>query len=281
MKRSSSFELFHGDAMEVAVGGGWPCGAFRLIYTDPPFFSGSRRIGTLPGLTFDDRWPAGIDAYLDWLELRLIGLKPLLMPSGSLVVHLDYRAVHDIKVRLDRLFGRAGFVNEIIWHYTGGGRARKRFSCKHDTLLWYSNGPNPLFNVDMVRIPYKPTSGYAKGGIISAAGRKYLPNPLGTPVDDVWDIPIINPLSHERTGYPTQKPLALLQRLISALTDEGDLVGDPFCGSGTTLLAALTLGRRALGADVSAAAIALVKKRLETFLEGIYVELIDLPRKSE
>jgi DNA modification methylase len=188
------------------------------------------------------------------------------MPSGSLILHLDYHAVHDMKVRLDRLFGREGFINEIIWHYTGGGRSKRRFSCKHDTLLWYSNGADPLFNIDAVRIPYKKTSGYAKGGIVSAAGRTYLPNPLGTPLDDVWDIPIINPLSHERTGYPTQKPLVLLERIISALTAKEDLVGDPFCGSGTTLFAALRLGRRARGADVSKAAIDLSQARLTTIL---------------
>jgi len=167
---------------------------------------------------------------------------------------------------LDEIFGYECFVNEIIWHYTGGGRSRKRFSCKHDSLLWYANESPPLFHLDAIRVPYKPTSGYARGGIVSAAGKKYLPHPDGTPVDDVWDIPIINPMSEERVGYPTQKPLALMERLIAALTSEDDLVGDFFCGSGSTLVAARNLGRRWVGGDRSPAAIRCAKDRLEKLL---------------
>lgn len=189
-------------------------------------------------------------------------LLPLLAPNGSLVLHLDQRAVHYAKVLLDRLLGEERFVNEIIWHYTGGGRSKSRFSNKHDTLLWYAAGPRPRFNVDAVRVPYAPTSRYASGGIVSKAGKRYLPHPDGTPVDDVWDIPIVNPMSRERAGYPTQKPLALLERLVAALTDPGDLVVDLFCGSGTTLVAAARLGRRWIGGDRSAAAIACARQRL-------------------
>ena len=220
-------------------------------------------------VSYDDRWPGGFDAYLDWLEARLAAVRPLLCENGSLVVHLDHRAVHEIKVRLDRLFGRERFVNEIIWHYTGGGRSKSRFSCKHDTLLWYANGPGPFFDPDAVRVPYKPTSGYAQGGITSKAGKKYHPHPAGTPVDDVWDIPIVNPLAAERTGYPTQKPLALLERLISALSAPGDLVGDLFCGSGTTPVAAARLGRRWLAADRSTDALAVTASRLAALGEGL------------
>ena len=108
----------------------------------------------------------------------------------------------------------------------------------------------------------KETSGYAKGGIVSAAGKKYMPNPLGTPCDDVWDIPIINPMSNERVGYPTQKPLALLKRIISALSNEGDLVGDFCFGSGTTLVAAKMLNRHYFGCDISPAAVETAKSRL-------------------
>lgn len=283
---SGTGRLWLGDAFEVAKA--WPRAMFRLIYLDPPFFSGRERVGSVPAgakrhgqaggdgeqartgspapdkpPAYDDRWPDGFDAYLDWLEARLRAVKPLLQKNGSLIVHLDHRAVHDIKVRLDRLFGRERFINEIIWHYTGGGRSRSRFSCKHDTLLWYANGPTPYFDHDAVRVPYKPTSGYARGGITSRAGKKYQPHPGGTPVDDVWDIPIINPLSAERTGYPTQKPLVLLERLISGLTGQDDLVGDLFCGSGTSLVAAAKLGRRWLGADRSADALAVTASRLE------------------
>lgn len=222
-------------------------------------------MGPDPRFAYGDRWPGRLASYLPWLEENLRALLPLLAPDGSLVLHLDQRAVHYAKVLLDRLLGEERFVNEIIWHYTGGGRSRSRFSNKHDTLLWYAAGPRPRFNVDAVRVPYEPTSGYARGGIVSKAGKRYLPHPAGTPVDDVWDIPIINPMSRERVGYPTQKPLALLERLIAALTDPGDLVIDLFCGSGTTLVAAARLGRRWIGGDRSPAAIACARQRLGRF----------------
>jgi DNA modification methylase len=252
--------LQQGDCLEIARG--LSPGQFRLIYLDPPFFSGKARIGACPGFHFDDSWPGSLREYLDWLRPRLEAFIPLLLPSGSLVVHLDHHAVHYVKVILDELLGYHRFVNEIIWHYTGGGRSRRQFSRKHDTLLWYARGPDYLFHIDAVRVPYKPTSGYARSGITAASGKKYRPHPAGTPVDDVWEIPIINPLARERTGYPTQKPLVLLERIIQALTDPGDLVGDFFCGSGTTLVAARNHDRRWMGIDISEAAIACAQKRL-------------------
>lgn len=236
--------------------------SFRLIYLDPPFLTGRQQVGSKAAMVYDDRWEGNLDSYLPWLKTRLQMIHSLLLPDGSLVLHLDYRASHYAKVMLDEIFGRQGFINEIIWHYTGGGRSKRRFSCKHDTLLWYSRSTKPVFNIDAVRVPYKPTSGYAKGGIISAGGRKYMPDPRGTPVDDVWDIPIINPLANERVGYPTQKPLILLNRLIEALSQPGDLVGDFCCGSGTTLVSAQTLQRRWVGCDVSPIATACAQDRL-------------------
>ena len=237
-------------------------GAARLVYVDPPFATDTRRVGPDTRYAYDDRWPGRLASYLPWLEENLRALLPLLAPDGSLVLHLDQRAVHYAKVLLDRLLGEESFVNEIIWHYTGGGRSKSRFSNKHDTLLWYAAGPRPRFNIDAVRVPYEPTSGYACGGIVSKAGKRYLPHPDGTPVDDVWDIPIVNPMSRERVGYPTQKPLALLERLVAALTGPGDLVVDLFCGSGTTLVAAARLGRRWIGGDRSAPAVACARQRL-------------------
>ena len=245
--------LYRGDMIDVA-----PLlepESFRLIYLDPPFLTGRQRVGADDKYSYDDRWFGDLDAYLPWLEQRLKKIAGLLLPSGSLVLHLDWRATHYAKVMLDQIFGRKNFVNEIIWHYTGGGRSKNKFSCKHDTLLWYSRGPRPYFDIDAVRVPYKPTSGYAKGGIKSAAGRHYLPHPDGTPVDDVWEIPIINPMSDERVGYPTQKPKLLLERIISALSAPGDLVGDFCFGSGTTLICAENLKRRWVGADASPAAL--------------------------
>lgn len=250
-----------GDCLSVL--GQLPPGLFRLIYLDPPFLTGRTRRGPNDEFSYADAWNDHLHGYLPWLRERLAAMIPALVDGGSLVLHLDYRAVHYARVMLDELLGYDRFVNEIIWHYTGGGRSKNRFSCKHDTLLWYSNGPRPVFNIDAVRRPYKPTSGYAQGGIVSAKGKHYTPHPHGTPVDDVWDIPIINPLSKERVGYPTQKPLLLLERIILALTNPGDLVADFFCGSGTTLVAAQRAGRSWFGVDVSPAAVACAKKRLE------------------
>ncbi|KAF1082411.1 MAG: DNA modification methyltransferase [Candidatus Rifleibacterium amylolyticum] len=252
--------LFRGDMLHVASL--LVPGSFRLIYLDPPFLTGREMVGSKKHLSYDDRWEGELDSYLPWLKERLQAMFSLLMVDGSLVLHLDWRASHYARVMLDEIFGRQGFINEIIWHYTGGGRSKTRFSCKHDTLLWYSRSARPVFNIDAVRVPYKKTSGYAKSGIVAASGRHYKPDPRGTPVDDVWDIPIINPLAAERVGYPTQKPLALIQRLIVALSNPGELIGDFCCGSGTTLVAAQKLGRSCVGSDISQAATACAAARL-------------------
>lgn len=256
---------------------GWlrslPEDAVDLVVTDPPFGTGRthrsppgpRDLRTQSSRTgkarFDDRW-ADPDAFQAFLRVRLEQLHRILTPAGSLVLHLDHHAVHWARFELDRIFGPKQFLNEIIWHYTGGGRARRYFSRKHDSLLWYAKGRRWTFHIDEVRQPYKPTSGYARGGIVSRAGKRYHPHPAGTPADDVWEIPMINPLSKERTGYPTQKPEALLDRLIRALSSAGDLVCDPFCGSGTTPVVAHRLGRRWWACDQASEAIRITRSRL-------------------
>ncbi|MCK4413874.1 MAG: site-specific DNA-methyltransferase [Candidatus Eisenbacteria sp.] len=248
-----------------------PAGIVDLIVTDPPFFTGRRRIisprpagadaaHSTPG--FDDQWKTLAD-YLAFMRPRLEAIRRLLRPKGSLVIHLDWRVVHAVRLELDEVFGPDRFVNEIIWHYTGGGRARRYFSRKHDTLLWYARGDSWTFNIDAVRVPYKATSGFARGGITARSGKHYSPHPAGTPLDDVWDLPIINPLSPERCGYPTQKPELLLERIVLALSRPGDLVVDPFCGSGTSVVVAARHGRRWCACDCSPQAIAIARRRLE------------------
>ncbi len=202
-------------------------------------------------------------AYLVNMAPRLVELNRVLKGTGSLYLHCDPTMSHYLKVLLDTIFGVARFQNEIIWHYTGGGRSKSYFSRKHDVILVFRKGATATFNVDAVRVPYKETSGYARSGIVAKSGKRYLPNPLGTPVDDVWDIPIINPLSKERLGYPTQKPLALLDRIIQAASNEDDVVLDPFCGCGTTVDSAQRSGRRWIGIDITYIAVDLIKKRLE------------------
>ena len=242
----------------------------KLIYIDPPFDVGSdfNIPIVLPSghkiqhVAYSDTWGEGAHSFLHMLAPRLKAMVDLLDDTGSIVVHCDYRTVAQIRLMLDRFLGAENFRNEIVWHYTGGGRAKKYFSRKHDSLLWYSKSDSYTFNLDAIRVPYKATSGYARGGIVAKSGKHYRPNPKGTPVDDVWDIPIINPMAKERVGYPTQKPIALLERIILALTNEGDCVADFFCGSGTTLAVAAQNRRQWIGTDRGAAAIATANQRL-------------------
>lgn len=245
-----------------------------LIYIDPPFFSG-RQYNVVFGdqnelRSFSDIWKGGMPGYLIWLNARLYEMKRLLKKTGSIIIHLDEHAVHYCKVEMDKVFGYTSFINEIIWHYTGGGRAKRYFSNKHDSLLWYGRAGksgNFFFDIDAVRVPYKETSGYAKGGIKSASGKKYMPNPKGTPVDDVWDIPIINPRDPERIGYPTQKPEKLLERIIAGCSPEGGIVADFFIGGGTTAATAQRLGRRWIACDQSRVAVAITADRLTRQVE--------------
>jgi len=251
-------------------------GGLKLVYIDPPFDVGAdfsievevgdesitKQASIIEEVAYRDTWGRGRDSYLSMIYERLLIIKGLLSTDGSILVHCDYRLSGPVRLVLDEIFGTDNFINEIVWHYTGGGRSTTYFSRKHDSIFWYSNSGQHTFNIDKVRIPYKETSGYAKGGIVAASGKKYMPHPDGTPVDDVWDIPIINPLSNERLGYPTQKPELLLERIIDGLSKEGDLIADFFCGSGTTLAVAERLGRKWIGADLGRFSIHTTRKRL-------------------
>ncbi len=240
---------------------------FDLIYLDPPFCSQANYTQrfTIDGTPHQE--PAfgdifSVDAYLQFIYERLILLKEVLADTGSLFLHCDHQQSHNIRAILDEVFGTAQFRNEIIWHYTGGGRAKRYFSRKHDSIFWYTKSRKWTFNPDPIRVPYKPSSGYAKGGITSKSGKKYLPNPKGTIPDDTWNIPMLNPLAKERTGYPTQKPQALLDRIILACSNPGDRVLDPFMGSGTTGISALKQGRKFVGIDQNWNSIHTMRQRL-------------------
>jgi site-specific DNA-methyltransferase (adenine-specific) len=236
-----------------------------LIYLDPPFKS-ERVQATQSGAAFDDRWPEGLPAYLDFLRPRIEEMHRLLSSRGSLYVHLDWRTVHYVKVLLDEVFGRANFLNEIIWSYRTGGRSRRWFARKHDTILLYAKqvGGHTFhvlregqfrtdgLNYDDDGRPYKSTR----------TGRLYFHRD-GPAVTDVWEIPFLSTVSLERTGYPSQKPEALLERIILASSNPGDVVADFFCGSGTTLVVAQRLGRHYLGCDISEQAVAIARQRLE------------------
>jgi len=258
-----------------------PGDSIDLIYLDPPFFS-NKTYEVIWGdgaeiRAFDDRWKGGINHYIGWMEERLEHCRDTLNETGALCLHCDYRASHYLKMSLDRLFGADHFKDEIIWHYTGGSRPKSHAPRKHNTIFRYLKGEEGVFNADEIREPYAETSGYAKGGIVSKAGKKYMPNPKGKIIDDVWEIPIINPMSKERIGYPTQKPIELLNRIIKVFSNQGDMILDPFCGCGTTLEAAIVNDRKWIGIDVSSVACRVMKKRIERLENIADVEIKGLP----
>jgi len=243
-----------------------PRACCTVIYADPPFNS-ERVVGLARRASpqFTDRHPGGTPDYLAFLRPRLAQMIELLTDTGTLYVHLDWRATHYVKVVLDELLSPDHLLNEIIWSYRGGARPARWFARKHDTILAYAKTPGrQVFNrlregtyrtkdlrKDEDGRPYKSTR----------KGRIYF-HPDGPAMSDVWDVPILSTVSKERTGYPTQKPEALLRRMIQASSNEGDLVGDFFCGSGTALAVAAKLGRRWIGCDQNPDAVTITQQRL-------------------
>jgi DNA modification methylase len=211
---------------------------------------------------------------VEWLLPRLTEMRRTLAATGSLFVHLDYRTVHHVKVALDGLFGAERLVNEIVWCYSVGGKSPRAFGRKHDTILWYGKGPRYAFYPDQVRVARKPGSHMkvvadADGRPVqlkrdARSGRLYAyPVHEGKVPEDYWtDIETLNRGDRQRTGWPTQKPERLLERIILATTRPGDLVADFFCGSGTTPAVAARLGRRWLAVDAAPEAVAISRARL-------------------
>jgi site-specific DNA-methyltransferase (adenine-specific) len=256
-----------------------PSGSVDLICIDPPFNSGKVQSRTTlrttaapsgPRRGFQNRRYESVklgtrsfadlfDDYLAFLEPRLLEAHRILAPHGSIYVHLDPREVHYVKVLLDAIFGRASFLNEIIWAYDYGGRSRNRWPPKHDTILLYVKDPrNYVFNHDAVdRIPYMAP---ALVGPEKAARGK-------TPTDTWWHT-IVPTNGKEKTGYPTQKPLGIVKRMVVASSNPGDLVLDCFAGSGTVGEACRQTGRRFLLIDNNAEALRVMAKRFSN-LENI------------
>jgi len=240
-----------------------PDASIDLITVDPPFFSGNdyaprrpSRGGLGGDAGFSDVWEGGLAEYLAWLNARLYEMKRLLKPNGTLYVHLDYHAAHYVKVELDKLFGYGRMLNEIIWYMNSGQRRPYAFGPRHNVILRYSLSDTPIFNADAVREPYSPD-------IHVPASKAHYYHPEGKVADDVWRIPIISQNDRrERTGYPTQKPEALLERIIRASSNPGDVVADFFCGSGTALVVASRLGRRWIGCDIAPEAVRVTLARL-------------------
>jgi DNA modification methylase len=262
--------LVCGDALEELARQG--DGALDAIYIDPPFGTGIVRHGR--GHRYADR-ADDPDAFVAWLSPILEHSRRVLAGTGSLFVHLDYRAVHYVKVALDRLFGRARFVNEIVWCYAVGGKSRRGFGRKHDTILWYARGEDWAFYPDAVRVPRRGGSHMRvvlDGGAPvqektdRRTGRVYrYPIAAGKVPEDWWtDVETLNHSDRERTGWPSQKPERLIERILRAVTAPGDRVADWFAGSGTTPAVAQRLGRRFVAVDREPDAIALCMSRLAT-----------------
>lgn len=249
-----------------------------LVYLDPPFFTRKRQSlktrDNSKEYSFEDTWES-IEEYVRYMEKRLEECRRILKSSGSVFLHCDRSASHHLRVALDDVFGDRNFRSEIVWAYRRWSNAKKGLLNRHQVIHFYSKTPdfkfNPVYesyspttNIDQIfqkrtrnkhgRTTYKKTD---DGNFELTEGKK------GVPLSDVWEIPYLNPKARERAGYPSQKPVVLLERIIKLVTDEGDTVVDPFCGSGTTLVAAKLLNRKFAGIDISEDAIELTRRRLE------------------
>jgi site-specific DNA-methyltransferase (adenine-specific) len=270
-------KIIHGDNLEALRR--IRDASIPLIYIDPPFntgrdqshtqirternaagdrtgYKGQRYLTTrLATRAYADAW----DDYLEFIEPRLIEAHRVLTANGALYLHIDYREAHYCKLLLDGIFGRASFINEIIWAYDYGARTTRRWPAKHDTIFFYAKDPaNYVFNADAIdREPYMAP------GLVGPekAARGKLPT-------DVWWHTIVSPGGKERTGYPTQKPLGVVRRIINASSNPGDTVLDFFAGSGTTGAAAWELGRDFILVDQNPEAIAVMADRFAD-IDGI------------
>lgn len=268
-------------------------GKVDLIYIDPPFDSKAdyRTKITLPGadleqkptvieqFAYADTWKDGIVSYLRMLYPRLVLMRELLSEHGSIYVHIDWHVGAYVKVIMDDVFGKENFVNEIIWCYTGPTNQKNNFPRKHDTVLYYGRSGQRRFNGDSVRVAFKKSS--KSGGRTSLAGRKsddFLEelDAKGKIIEDWWsDIADLGKVHSEGLGYATQKPLALLERIIKASTNEGDLVCDFFGGSGNTAAAAERLGRRWITTDIGKPASLVMRKRfIDQEMKPFYYQAI-------
>ena len=293
--------IFTGDNLPIMRGVN--SASVDLIYLDPPFNSNRNYAAPIgspaEGAGFKDIWTLddikevqveelksvnyglhavitaaryasgpGMTAYLTVMGIRLLEIHRLLKPTGSVYLHCDPTASHYIKGMMDAVFGPAAFRNEIVWSYAGGGIPRYDFPRKHDIILRYSKSETRIFNSEAVRVPYAPN--YAAtvfaGDDTGAPGRTYTQNLNGKIVGDWWnDIP--RSYGPERTGYPTQKPLALLERIIKASSNPGHLILDPFCGCATACIAAEKLEREWVGIDIAPKALELTKTRLAQVMQ--------------
>jgi len=293
-----------------------------LIYLDPPFNTkriysapiGSRAAGS----SFKDMWSwqdvneayletlavhypsltkfiastgaihsKAMMSYLTYMAQRIVEMHRVLKNTGSIYLHCDPTASHYLKIVLDYIFGKNNFRNEIVWCYRGGGSSKSGFGKRHDIILRYSKTEDYCFNADHIRIPHEAEGMGRKDdamwGKHKGTNKVYKPNPLGKIPEDWWNINVLNSNDSERTGYPTQKPLALLHRIIKASSNEEDIVFDPFCGCATTCVAAQQLGRKWIGIDVEKQAVGILVERLSNDA-GLFKDFINttiVPQRTD
>jgi site-specific DNA-methyltransferase (adenine-specific) len=259
-------EIVHGDCLDIL-----PVIDVRadLIYLDPPFFT-NRFYGN-EELGFDDRWD-NRDTYIEWIKLRVLACYKALKPTGSFYLHCDPTASHYLKVVLDSIFCSNGgqFQNEIIWTYKTGGASKKRFARKHDVIFFYTKSSEWTFNIQMQKSFLMHNYGFGTSDIRIDEKTKQ-PYTM-VYARDVFEISSVGSENSERLNYPTQKPEALLRRIIEASSNEGDVVFDPMCGSGTTIAVAKKLNRKYLGIDISEAAVALANDRINHPQSDMFLE---------
>ncbi|MBL8079406.1 MAG: site-specific DNA-methyltransferase [Anaerolineales bacterium] len=249
-------------------------GRINLIYVDPPFFT-NRRFAARIGRGEDSRKPSkwklaegyhddwlDLDSYLQFLYERLQLMHRLLAPNGTIYLHLDWHADAYARLLLDEIFGAENFINEIIWTYHGPSPIKTAFNRKHDTILTFAKGRDYTFNADAVREPYSPNTVTTFNSSKKAGFGKVPDLERGKVPEDWWYFPVVARLHNERTGYPTQKPEALLERIILASSNKGDIVADFFSGSGTTAYVAAKNGRKFLAVDETFRALHTTRSRL-------------------
>lgn len=246
------------------------------IYMDPPFFTQAiQKLTNKEGVEylFEDSWE-NMETYVNYVKVRLQECKRIMKKTGSIFVHCDRNASHYLKIALDQVFGIDNFQSEIVWSYKRWSNSKKGLLNNHQIIFFYSKTKNFKFNtiftdysettnVDQIlqervrnekgKSTYKMDD---KGQVVMGKAKK------GVPLSDVWEIPYLNPKAKERVGYPTQKPIILLEQIIKLVTEEGDIVLDPFMGSGTTMVASKLLNRKFLGFDITNEAIELTRERL-------------------
>ena len=254
-------------------------GSVDLVYLDPPFFTQrvqrSKTRDTIQEYGFSDTW-ASIEEYRAFMKLRIEECRRALKDTGSIFVHCDSSASHHVRLILDEVFGPGNFQSEIIWVYRRWSNTKRGLLNAHQSIYFYSK--TDAFKFNTIYTDYSPTTNidqvlqerarnehgkpvYKRGGdgkVVPGKEKK------GVPLSNVWEIPYLNPKAIERTGYPTQKPILLLEKIVEIATDRGDIVLDPMCGSGTTLVAAALLDRHWIGIDTETSAIELARARLNS-----------------